>query len=88
MSRFDNFFFFLIFMSSSLFYISLSPITDFLGERIESQLNLRNPKLVQWFRTLELPRIAGMFIPLFKKWSVDYAGRYVLKDHCFVIRLY
>ncbi|XP_059299649.1 uncharacterized protein LOC132052230 isoform X1 [Lycium ferocissimum] len=52
----------------------LSPITDFLGERIESQLNLRNPKLVQWFRTLELPRIAGMFIPLFKKWSVDYAG--------------
>ncbi|XP_060219115.1 uncharacterized protein LOC132645876 isoform X2 [Lycium barbarum] len=52
----------------------LSPITDFLGERIESQLNLRNPKLVQWFRTMELPRIAGMFIPLFKKWSVDYAG--------------
>ncbi|XP_006356144.1 uncharacterized protein [Solanum tuberosum] len=52
----------------------LSPITNFLGERIESQLNLRHPKLVQWFRTLELPRIAGMFIPLFKKWSVDYAG--------------
>nr|XP_016466803.1 PREDICTED: uncharacterized protein LOC107789494 isoform X1 [Nicotiana tabacum] len=52
----------------------LSPITDLLGERIESQLNVRNPKLVQWFRTLELPRIAGMFIPLFKKWSVDYAG--------------
>ncbi|KAK4375413.1 hypothetical protein RND71_006090 [Anisodus tanguticus] len=60
----------------------LSPITDFLGERIESRLNLRNPKLVQWFRTLELPRIAGLFIPLFKKWSVDYAGRYVLKVHC------
>nr|XP_033514276.1 uncharacterized protein LOC104105055 isoform X2 [Nicotiana tomentosiformis] len=52
----------------------LFPITDFLGERIESQLNMRNTKLVQWFRTLELPRIAGMFIPLFKKWSVDYAG--------------
>ncbi|KAF3673747.1 hypothetical protein FXO37_06791 [Capsicum annuum] len=52
----------------------LSPITDFLGEHIESQLNLRNPKLVQWFRILELPRIARMFIPLFKKWSVDYAG--------------
>ncbi|XP_019193743.1 PREDICTED: uncharacterized protein LOC109187841 isoform X3 [Ipomoea nil] len=55
-------------------HISLSPIINFLGEQIESQLNMRNPKLVQWFRVVELPRIAGFFIPLFKKWSMEYAG--------------
>nr|GLL23481.1 uncharacterized protein LOC109187841 isoform X1 [Ipomoea trifida] len=53
---------------------SLSPIINFLGEQIESQLNMRNPKLVQWFRVVELPRIADFFIPLFKKWSMEYAG--------------
>ncbi|CAK9174566.1 unnamed protein product [Ilex paraguariensis] len=58
----------------SLVHEILSPKANSLGECIESQLNLRNPKLVQWFRTVELPRIAGLFIPLFKKWSVEYAG--------------
>ncbi|KAL2534114.1 LETM1-like protein [Abeliophyllum distichum] len=52
----------------------LSPKTNFLGLQIESQLNTRNPKLVQWFRMVELPRIAGLFFPLFKKWSLEYAG--------------
>ncbi|KAM7471762.1 hypothetical protein LguiA_009945 [Lonicera macranthoides] len=52
----------------------LYPKTIVLGECIESQLNARHPKLVQWFRMVELPRIAGLFIPLFKKWSMDYAG--------------
>ncbi|KAK1416857.1 hypothetical protein QVD17_25974 [Tagetes erecta] len=52
----------------------LSAKTLFLGEFIENQLNSKHPKLVQWFRTVELPRIAGSFIPLFKKWSVEYAG--------------
>ncbi|KAF5788062.1 hypothetical protein HanXRQr2_Chr10g0459851 [Helianthus annuus] len=53
----------------------LSAKTLFLGEFVENQLNAKHPKLVQWFRTVELPRIAGSFIPLFKKWSVEYAGR-------------
>ncbi|GFZ04186.1 hypothetical protein Acr_16g0008100 [Actinidia rufa] len=48
---------------------------NYLGECIESQLNMRHSKLVQWFRMVELPRVAGQFIPLFKKWSVEYAGR-------------
>ncbi|KVH92954.1 hypothetical protein Ccrd_004986 [Cynara cardunculus var. scolymus] len=52
----------------------LSAKTSFLGEFVESQLNAKHPKLVQWFRTVELPRIAGSFISLFKKWSVEYAG--------------
>jgi hypothetical protein len=52
----------------------LYPKTIVLGEFIENQLKNRHPKLVQWFRTVELPRIAGLFIPLFKKWSLDYAG--------------
>ncbi|KAI3455463.1 hypothetical protein Pfo_012126 [Paulownia fortunei] len=52
----------------------LSPNTNFLRDHIESQLNTRNPKLVQWFQMVELPRVAGLFMPLFKKWSVEYAG--------------
>lgn len=52
----------------------LSANTSFLGEFVESQLTAKHPKLVQWFRTVELPRIAGSFISLFKKWSVEYAG--------------
>ncbi|KAG4930911.1 hypothetical protein JHK86_047872 [Glycine max] len=30
----------------------------------------------KWFRETEMPRIAGYFIPLLKKWSVEYAGRF------------
>ncbi|XP_071715100.1 uncharacterized protein [Rutidosis leptorrhynchoides] len=52
----------------------LSAKTLLLGEFIENQLNAKHPELVQWLRTVELPRIAGSFIPLFKKWSVEYAG--------------
>nr|XP_043623924.1 uncharacterized protein LOC122595596 [Erigeron canadensis] len=52
----------------------LSAKTLSLGEFVENQLNAKHPRLVQWFRTVELPRIAGSFIPLFKKWSVEYAG--------------
>ncbi|XP_073299314.1 uncharacterized protein [Primulina huaijiensis] len=47
---------------------------NFLEKHIENQLCARNPTLVQWFRTTEVPRIAGLFMPLFKKWSMDYAG--------------
>ncbi|XP_071731902.1 uncharacterized protein [Rutidosis leptorrhynchoides] len=52
----------------------LSSKTSFLGQIIESQLYDKHPTLVQWFSTVEVPRIAGLFIPLFKKWSLDYAG--------------
>ncbi|KAI3521569.1 hypothetical protein L1887_11040 [Cichorium endivia] len=55
-------------------YEILSSKTLYLGEFIETQLNSKQPKLVQWFKTIELPRIAGLFIPLFKKWSVEYSG--------------
>ncbi|WRX26357.1 hypothetical protein QQP08_018844 [Theobroma cacao] len=52
----------------------LTPETDLLEEFIETQLKLRHSELVQWFRVVELPRIAGFFIPLLKKWSMEYAG--------------
>ncbi|KAI3777836.1 hypothetical protein L1987_47639 [Smallanthus sonchifolius] len=55
-------------------YEILSSKTLLLGEFLEAQLNAKNPKLLQWFRRVELPCIAGLFVPLFKKWSVDYAG--------------
>ncbi|XP_042052518.1 uncharacterized protein LOC121797840 [Salvia splendens] len=47
---------------------------DLLQGRTESQLDVRDPKLVKWFRVVELLRIAGCFMPLFKKWSAEYAG--------------
>ncbi|XWS20245.1 hypothetical protein CRYUN_Cryun31cG0083700 [Craigia yunnanensis] len=52
----------------------LTPETDLLQKFIESQLKLRHSDLVQWFRVVELPRIAGFFVPLLKKWSMEYAG--------------
>ncbi|KAH6758827.1 hypothetical protein C2S51_019062 [Perilla frutescens var. frutescens] len=52
----------------------VSPSIDLLRGLIESQLNTRNLKLVEWFRVVELPRIAGFFMPLFKTWSAEYAG--------------
>ncbi|KAK9054713.1 hypothetical protein SSX86_025792 [Deinandra increscens subsp. villosa] len=55
-------------------YEILSSKTLLLGQFLETQLRAKNPKLLQWFRTVELPRIAGLFIPLFKNWSVEYAG--------------
>ncbi|KAH1240292.1 Mitochondrial proton/calcium exchanger protein [Glycine max] len=54
---------------------SLSPLMNQMGERIEIRLKMKHPYLVQWFRETEMPRIAGYFIPLLKKWSVEYAGR-------------
>ncbi|KAK9266110.1 hypothetical protein L1049_003456 [Liquidambar formosana] len=52
----------------------LLPKINLVGEYIESQLNMRHPNLVQWFRMEEMPRIAGCFIPLLQKWFVEYAG--------------
>ncbi|XP_023752476.1 uncharacterized protein LOC111900819 [Lactuca sativa] len=60
--------------SNSQVYEILSSKTSFLGEFIETQLNSKHPKLIQWFRTVELPRITGLFLPLFKKWSAEYSG--------------
>ncbi|KAL4331895.1 hypothetical protein GQ457_07G031680 [Hibiscus cannabinus] len=54
--------------------VSLTVETDSLEEFIESRLELRHPELVQWFRVVELPRMTGFFIPLLKKWSMEYAG--------------
>lgn len=54
----------------------LSPLMNQMGERIEIRLKMKHPYLVQWFRETEMPRIAGYFIPLLKKWSVEYAGRF------------
>ena len=67
---------------------SLTPEANLLEEFIESQLKLRHSELVQWFREVELPRIAGFFIPLLKKWSMEYAGRFaqnspLLSTKCF-----
>lgn len=59
----------------SVMFARLSPSIDLLRGLIESQLNARNIKLVEWFQEVELPRIAGFFMPLFKKWSAEYAGR-------------
>ncbi|OMO66625.1 LETM1-like protein [Corchorus olitorius] len=52
----------------------LTQEADVLEEFIESQLKLRHSELLQWFKVVELPRIAGFFIPLLKKWSMEYAG--------------
>ncbi|ESW07647.1 hypothetical protein PHAVU_010G146900 [Phaseolus vulgaris] len=52
----------------------LSPLMNQMGESIEIQLKMKHPYLVQWFRNTEMPRIAGYFIPLLKKWSLEYAG--------------
>ncbi|RVX17051.1 hypothetical protein CK203_002993 [Vitis vinifera] len=58
-----------------LHFIQLVPNNKLGRANIESQLKTRHPKLVEWFRMVELPRIAGFFIPLLKKWSMEYAGR-------------
>lgn len=70
-----------ILLSSERHYSDSSPVSDILtpkinsvSEHIESQLNMRHSKLVEWFRVVELPRIAGFFIPLLRKWSMEYAG--------------
>lgn len=64
-------------MVCSLIYSSLTPKINLVGEYIESQLNMQHPDLVQWFRVVELPHIAGFFSPLLKKWSMEYAGRFL-----------
>lgn len=51
-----------------------TPKINLLGEYIENQLNMKHPELVQWFKVMELPHIAGFFAPLLKQWSVEYAG--------------
>ncbi|KHN05346.1 hypothetical protein glysoja_036887 [Glycine soja] len=62
----------------------LSPIMNQIGEHIEIRLKMKHPYLVQWFRETEMPRIAGYFIPLLKKWSVEYAGSYLECGSLFV----
>ncbi|KAJ1388758.1 LETM1-like [Sesbania bispinosa] len=57
----------------------LTPLLNQMGEHIEIRLKMRHPYLVQWFRDTELPQIAGYFIPLLKKWSMEYAGSAVVK---------
>ncbi|XP_020225361.1 uncharacterized protein LOC109807252 isoform X2 [Cajanus cajan] len=52
----------------------LSPLMNQMGEHIEIRLKMKHPYLVQWFRDTEMPQIAGYFIALLKKWSVEYAG--------------
>ncbi|TKY64461.1 LETM1 domain-containing protein YLH47 [Spatholobus suberectus] len=52
----------------------LSPLMNQMGEHIEIRLKTKHPYLVQWFKDTEMPRTAGYFIPLLKKWSVEYAG--------------
>ncbi|XP_065866173.1 uncharacterized protein [Euphorbia lathyris] len=52
----------------------LTPKINLLGEYIESELKMKHVELVQWFRVVELPRIACFFIPLLKKWTMEYAG--------------
>ncbi|KAJ8773445.1 hypothetical protein K2173_004275 [Erythroxylum novogranatense] len=52
----------------------LTPRVDLLRESIESQLKLKHPELVQWFRVVELPRVEDFFTPLLSKWSIEYAG--------------
>ena len=52
-------------------------VRKYLGFAIVSGwMKMKHPYLVQWFRETEMPRIAGYFIPLLKKWSVEYAGRF------------
>lgn len=60
-----------------LHLFSLTPKINLVGEYIETQLNMRHSELVKWFKVVELPRIAGFFIPLLNKWSMEYAGRFV-----------
>ncbi|KAM1658337.1 hypothetical protein ACFX1S_046794 [Malus domestica] len=52
----------------------LTPKIDLIGEYIESQMNMGHSELVEWFRVVELPLMAGFFIPLLRKWSMEYAG--------------
>ncbi|KAM0956715.1 hypothetical protein ACFX2I_024884 [Malus domestica] len=52
----------------------LTPKIDLIGEYIESELNMRHSELVEWFRVVEQPLIAGFFTPLLRKWSMEYAG--------------
>nr|CAN60664.1 hypothetical protein VITISV_007188 [Vitis vinifera] len=66
--------------SPSLVREILSPMINSVKQNIESRLKTRHPKLVEWFRMVELPRIAGFFIPLLKKCSMEYAGSLVSVD--------
>ncbi|WCJ40823.1 LETM1-like protein [Euphorbia peplus] len=52
----------------------LTPQINLMGEYIENELKMKHVELVQWFRVVELPRIAGFFTPLLKKWTMEYAG--------------
>ncbi|KAM4100144.1 hypothetical protein ACB094_05G046600 [Castanea mollissima] len=52
----------------------LSPKVKLFGVYIESEPNTSHTGLVEWFKEVELPRIARFFLPLLKNWSMEYAG--------------
>ncbi|XP_075663990.1 uncharacterized protein LOC142633635 [Castanea sativa] len=52
----------------------LVPKVKLFGVYIESELNTSHTGLVEWFKEVELPRIARFFLPLLKNWSMEYAG--------------
>lgn len=64
----------------------LTPLTNQLRDYIEGQLKIKHTDLVQWFTGSEIPRLEGYFIPLLKKWSIEYAGRFVQSS--FSVALY
>jgi hypothetical protein len=66
-----------------LHLVSLSPKVKLVGEYIESELHTKHTGLAEWFKEVELPRIAGFFLPLLKNWSVEYAGRFARRILCF-----
>ena len=64
---------------------SLTPKINLVGEYVENQLNTRHSDLGEWFRLIELPRVAAFFVPLLKKWSMEYAGRFAQVISCFLV---
>ncbi|XP_077209981.1 uncharacterized protein LOC143845495 isoform X2 [Tasmannia lanceolata] len=54
-------------------YKILSPKLSMLWEYMESQMSMRDAKLVEWFKMEQLPVLVGLFSPLLRRWSADYA---------------
>ncbi|OVA08574.1 LETM1-like [Macleaya cordata] len=59
--------------SSELFLVQkiLSPKIDMLYEFIDSQLTMRDARLVKWFKGVKLPLIEAQFIPLLHRWHAE-----------------
>ena len=58
------------------FPIRISPKISILLDDIESQLNTRDPRLVEWFKMEQLPVFAEHFTPLLGRWSTEYPTRF------------